>query len=82
MKLDDAFLAVMRSPDIPRRWNPGKRPAGTTLKVSRPSDPCFLVEIDLPAVVSERAAWRGGWARRREDRPATGGADSVPSSRL
>jgi enamine deaminase RidA (YjgF/YER057c/UK114 family) len=47
----DNYLAAMRGPDIPRYWNPDKRPASTTVQVSRLSDPCFLIEIDLLAVV-------------------------------
>jgi enamine deaminase RidA (YjgF/YER057c/UK114 family) len=47
----DKYLAAMRGPDIPRYWNPAKQPASTTVQVSRLSDPCFLIEIDLLAVV-------------------------------
>ena len=47
----DKYLAAMRGPDIPRYWNPDKQPASTTVQVSRLSDPCFLIEIDLLAVV-------------------------------
>ena len=47
----DKYLAAMRGPDIPRYWNPEKQPASTTVQVSRLSDPCFLIEIDLLAVV-------------------------------
>jgi enamine deaminase RidA (YjgF/YER057c/UK114 family) len=47
----DKYLAAMRGPDIPRYWNPNKQPASTTVQVGRLSDPCFLIEIDLLAVV-------------------------------
>src|SRR5262245_12125510 len=47
----DKYLAAMRGSDIPRYWNPEKQPASTTVQVSRLSDPCFLIEIDLLAVV-------------------------------
>jgi enamine deaminase RidA (YjgF/YER057c/UK114 family) len=47
----DKYLAAMRDSGIPRYWNPDKRPASTTVQVSRLSDPCFLIEIDLLAVV-------------------------------
>ncbi len=47
----DKYLASMRGPDIPRYWNPDKQPASTTVQVSRLSDPCFLIEIDLLAIV-------------------------------
>ena len=47
----DKYLAAMRDSGIPRYWNPDKRPASTTVQVSRLSDPCFLIEIDLLAVI-------------------------------
>jgi enamine deaminase RidA (YjgF/YER057c/UK114 family) len=47
----DKYLAAMRAGDIPRYWNPDKQPASTTVQVSRLSDPCFLIEIDLLAVI-------------------------------
>jgi enamine deaminase RidA (YjgF/YER057c/UK114 family) len=46
----DKYLAAMRDPEIPRYWNREKPPASTTVQVSRLSDPCFLIEIDLLAV--------------------------------
>jgi enamine deaminase RidA (YjgF/YER057c/UK114 family) len=47
----DKYLNAMRDSDIPRYWNPEKPPASTTVQVSRLSDPCFLIEVDLLAVV-------------------------------
>lgn len=47
----DKYLGAMRGPDIPRYWNPEKQPASTTVQVTRLSDPCFLIEIDLLAIV-------------------------------
>src|ERR671930_1619395 len=47
----DKYLAAMRDPEIPRYWNREKPPASTTVQVNRLSDPCFLIEIDLLAVV-------------------------------
>jgi enamine deaminase RidA (YjgF/YER057c/UK114 family) len=47
----DKYLAAMQDSGIPRYWNPEKRPASTTVQVARLSDPCFLIEIDLLAVV-------------------------------
>ena len=47
----DKYLAAMQDPGIPRYWNREKPPASTTVQVSRLSDPCFLIEIDLLAVV-------------------------------
>jgi enamine deaminase RidA (YjgF/YER057c/UK114 family) len=47
----DKYLAAMQDPGIPRYWNSEKRPASTTVQVTRLSDPCFLIEIDLLAVI-------------------------------
>ena len=48
----DKYLAVTRDPDMAGRyWNRDKLPASTAVQVSRLSDPCFLIEIDLVAVV-------------------------------
>jgi enamine deaminase RidA (YjgF/YER057c/UK114 family) len=47
----DKYLTAMREQDIPRYWNRDKQPASTTVQVARLSDPCFLIEIDLLAVV-------------------------------
>jgi hypothetical protein len=45
-------LAITRAPDMAGRyWNRDKLPASTAVQVSRLSDPCFLIEIDLVAVV-------------------------------
>jgi enamine deaminase RidA (YjgF/YER057c/UK114 family) len=47
----DKYLMAMRDPEIPRYWNRERPPASTTVQVSRLSDPCFLIEMDLLAVV-------------------------------
>ena len=47
----DKYLAAMQDPGIPRYWNRESPPASTTVQVTRLSDPCFLIEIDLLAVV-------------------------------
>jgi enamine deaminase RidA (YjgF/YER057c/UK114 family) len=47
----DKYLAAMQDPGIPRYWNREKPPASTTVQVNRLSDPCFLIEIDLLAVI-------------------------------
>ncbi len=45
----DAFLEA--SHDLPVFWNPDKPPTSTLIGVTRLADPCFLVEIDVTAVV-------------------------------
>ncbi len=45
----DAFLEA--SHDMPVFWNPDKPPTSTLIGVTRLADPCFLVEIDVTAVV-------------------------------
>ena len=48
----DKYLAVTRDPEMASRyWNRDKLPASTLIQVSRLSDPCFLVEIEVVAVV-------------------------------
>jgi enamine deaminase RidA (YjgF/YER057c/UK114 family) len=48
----DKYLAVTRDPDMAGRyWTRDKLPASTAVQVSRLSDPCFLIEIDLVAAV-------------------------------
>ena len=43
------YLAV--SHDLPVYWSPDKPPSSTLIEVSGLADPCFLVEIDVTAVV-------------------------------
>ena len=45
----DAYLAV--SHDLPVYWSADKPPSSTLIEVSGLADPCFLVEIDVTAVV-------------------------------
>jgi enamine deaminase RidA (YjgF/YER057c/UK114 family) len=45
----DAFLEA--SHDLPVFWNPDQPPTSTLIEVTRLADPCFLVEIDVTAVV-------------------------------
>ena len=45
----DAFLEA--SHDMPVYWSPDKPPTSTLIEVSGLADPCFLVEIDVTAVV-------------------------------
>ena len=45
----DAFLEA--SHDMPVYWSPDKPPSSTLIEVSGLADPCFLVEIDVTAVV-------------------------------
>ena len=45
----EAYLAV--SHDLPVYWSPDKPPSSTLIEVSGLADPCFLVEIDVTAVV-------------------------------
>jgi enamine deaminase RidA (YjgF/YER057c/UK114 family) len=48
----DKYLAVTRDPEMPGPyWKLDELPVSTTLQVSRLSDPCFLIEIDLVAMV-------------------------------
>ena len=48
----DKYLAVTRDPEMAGRyWNRDKQPASTAVQVSRLSDPCFLIEIEVVAVV-------------------------------
>jgi enamine deaminase RidA (YjgF/YER057c/UK114 family) len=48
----DKYLAVTRDPEMAKRyWNPDKLPGSTVVQISRLSDPCFLIEIEVVAVV-------------------------------
>jgi enamine deaminase RidA (YjgF/YER057c/UK114 family) len=48
----DKYLAVTRDPEMASRyWNRDKLPGSTVVQVSRLSDPCFLIEIEVVAVV-------------------------------
>jgi len=48
----DKYLAVTRDPELAGRyWNRDKLPASTLVQVGRLSDPCFLIEIEVVAVV-------------------------------
>jgi enamine deaminase RidA (YjgF/YER057c/UK114 family) len=44
-----AYLEV--SHDLPVYWSPDKPPSSTLIEVAGLADPCFLVEIDVTAVV-------------------------------
>lgn len=46
----DAYLEV--SHDLPVYWSPDKPPSSTLIEVSGLANPCFLVEIDVTAVVA------------------------------
>lgn len=48
----DAYMKVITDPNIPRFYKADRIPGATLLQVSRLSDPCFLVEIDVVAVVN------------------------------
>lgn len=45
----DAYFAVAR--DLPLYWDPDKPPTSTLVEVSRLANPCYLVEVDVTAVV-------------------------------
>jgi enamine deaminase RidA (YjgF/YER057c/UK114 family) len=48
----DKYLAVTRDPEMAGRyWNRDKLPASTLVQVGRLSYPCFLIEIEVVAVV-------------------------------
>jgi enamine deaminase RidA (YjgF/YER057c/UK114 family) len=48
----DKYLAVTRDPEMAGRyWNRDKLPASTVVQVGRLSDPCFMIEIEVVAVV-------------------------------
>ena len=47
----DRFLAVYDDPEATRYWTPGKHPPSTLIGVTRLSNPDFLIEMDLLAVV-------------------------------
>jgi enamine deaminase RidA (YjgF/YER057c/UK114 family) len=45
----DAFLEASQS--MPSYWSAGKAPASTLIGVASLADPCFMVEVDVTAVV-------------------------------
>ena len=47
----DKAIAVTNNPDVPKPWNPERAPCSTLVGVTRLSNPNFLIEIDLMAVV-------------------------------
>ena len=47
----DEYLKIVKDPSVPTFWSPEKLPGSTLVGVTRLSDPEFLVEIDLVAVV-------------------------------
>ena len=47
----DSYMAVLRDPATPKFGDPGKPSPGTLVGVTRLTDPEFLLEIDLQAVV-------------------------------
>jgi len=47
----DAYMAVLRDPATPRFGDPERPPPGTLVGVTRLTDPAFLIEIDLLAIV-------------------------------
>ena len=47
----DAYIRMIRGPDLPVYYTPGRMPPSTTIGVTRLSKPEFLIEIDLMAVV-------------------------------
>ena len=49
----DEYLKVSRDPNTPKFGDPEKHPASTMVGVTRLSDPEFLIEIDLVAIVDE-----------------------------
>lgn len=48
----DAYLKVITAPDAPRYFKAEKMPGATLVQVGRLSNPCFLVEIDMMAVLN------------------------------
>ncbi|MBF6567779.1 MAG: RidA family protein [Candidatus Binataceae bacterium] len=49
----DAFIKALSDPGNPRYFNPDQPPPSTLIGVTRLSNPQFLVEIDLVAVINE-----------------------------
>jgi enamine deaminase RidA (YjgF/YER057c/UK114 family) len=47
----DAYMTLMAQPGIPRFFNKEQPPGSTLIGVTRLSDPQFLIEVDLLAVV-------------------------------
>lgn len=48
----DALIAALRAPEARGYWNAETPPGSTLVGVTRLSDPAFLVEIDVQAVVA------------------------------
>jgi enamine deaminase RidA (YjgF/YER057c/UK114 family) len=49
----DKYLKVQSDPSVPKFGNPDRPPPSTMVGVTRLSNPEFLIEIDLVAVVAE-----------------------------
>jgi enamine deaminase RidA (YjgF/YER057c/UK114 family) len=49
----DKYLKVQSDPTVPKFGNPDRPPPSTMVGVTRLSNPEFLIEIDLVAVVAE-----------------------------
>ena len=47
----DSYLKVSSNPDTPKYGDPDRPPPSTMVGVTRLSDPDFLIEIDLTAIV-------------------------------
>ena len=47
----DEYLKIASDPKTRKFWNPDKLPGSTLIGVTRLSDPEFLIEIDLLAIV-------------------------------
>jgi enamine deaminase RidA (YjgF/YER057c/UK114 family) len=58
----DALVAALRADGGARYWSADTPPGSTLIGVTRLSDPAFLVEIDLLAVVDAGDHTRGGGA--------------------
>jgi enamine deaminase RidA (YjgF/YER057c/UK114 family) len=56
----DALIAALSADAGPRYWEPDRPPGSTLIGVTRLSDPAFLVEIDLLAVVEAGDPTSGG----------------------
>ena len=48
----DAYQKVITAPDAPRYYKADKTPGATMIQVGRLSNPCFLIEIDMMAVLN------------------------------
>ena len=49
----DKYLKASTDPSIPKPWHPERPPGSTLIGVTRLSNPDFLIEIDLMAVVND-----------------------------